>query len=479
MSPLVVTLLTSVVIFAACGGEGLATPTQASTPENPIPTATSTSYEELLHLFDYDQQAPLDIREVSVEERYCVIVHDLSYASPKGGRVPAYLVHPDGPGPFAGVLLQHGLPGGRGDMLEYARDLAKTGVVALLIDAPFARRMQADRGADPITFTEQDRDEQIQLIVDLRRAVDLLISRTEVDPNRIAFIGGSYGAAMGGLLAGVEKRIKAYVLTMGIGGVIARAMVEDYSATSTLELLPKEQQEQWLSFMEPIEPINFVGNAAPAALLFQSGRRDLLIPVDDATRFHQAGSEPKQVKWYDSGHSPPFEAFIDQVVWLQTQIGIDAEKITGPASPADLAEAFGKLAILIKTSDNSALQTKLVQYVDSAMARAQRPSQEFVKEAATAPILSGNFQAAEKFEDFLGAPREERGAPFLELGTLVQASEDLSLRTLYGKIFISMLLRGEPSEALAKEFFELVSVSGNEEAQVALRQTGLSEPPCR
>jgi hypothetical protein len=44
---------------------------------------------EIVHRFDYDQKAPLDIREVGAEIRDGVTIRDISYASPKGGRVPA------------------------------------------------------------------------------------------------------------------------------------------------------------------------------------------------------------------------------------------------------------------------------------------------------------------------------------------------------------------------------------------------------
>jgi BAAT / Acyl-CoA thioester hydrolase C terminal len=48
--------------------------------------------------------------------------------------------------------------------------------------------------------------------------VDLLSARPEVDEQRLGYIGWSYGAAIGGLLAAVERRIKAYVLAVGGGG---------------------------------------------------------------------------------------------------------------------------------------------------------------------------------------------------------------------------------------------------------------------
>src|SRR6202521_2450177 len=55
---------------------------------------------DLLRHFDYDQKAPLDVQEAGVEQRGDVTIHDISYASPKGGRVPSYLVVPQGQGTF-------------------------------------------------------------------------------------------------------------------------------------------------------------------------------------------------------------------------------------------------------------------------------------------------------------------------------------------------------------------------------------------
>ena len=48
----------------------------------------------LRRMFAYDRRLPLDMRETGVENRDGARVHDISYASPKGGRVTAYLVVP-------------------------------------------------------------------------------------------------------------------------------------------------------------------------------------------------------------------------------------------------------------------------------------------------------------------------------------------------------------------------------------------------
>lgn len=76
--------------------------------------------------------------------------------------------------------------------------------------------------------------------------------------------------------------------------------------------------------MSPIEPINFIDNASPAALFFQNARHDSLVTEEDALAYQEAGSEPKRVEWYDSDHGLPAQAYFDMVDWLVEQIGIDA-----------------------------------------------------------------------------------------------------------------------------------------------------------
>jgi hypothetical protein len=44
----------------------------------------------------YDQHGPLDVVVVATDSRDGVEVQDITYASPKGGKVPAYLIVPGG-----------------------------------------------------------------------------------------------------------------------------------------------------------------------------------------------------------------------------------------------------------------------------------------------------------------------------------------------------------------------------------------------
>lgn len=282
--------------------------------------APAAPHKELLKLFEYDPKAPLDLQVISTDKREGYTFQRLTYASPRGGRVPGFLLIPDGKGPFPGVLLLHGLPGTAQGMLPEAEALARLGAVALAITAPFGRGSRLAQRSG-LFFDERDRDEQVQLIVDLRRGVDLLLARPDVRKDRIAYVGVSYGGAQGGLLAGVETRIKAYALVVGDGGLVSHFTGPD-DAYGFLQTLRPERAKRWLLAMEPVEPIRWVGRAAPARLLFQNGRFDTMVPVADGRAYQKAGSEPKKVLWYDAGHGLSQEATRDRHIWLAEQIGI-------------------------------------------------------------------------------------------------------------------------------------------------------------
>ncbi len=311
---------------------------------SPPPEAASISpfsCDEIGKVFAYDPQAPLDIQEVSRRREEGVTIIDLTYASPMGGRVPATLVIPDGAGPFAGMLYQHGMPSTRQPMIPAAVNYARMGAVVLLIDAPFARRPNGMYAS--VTMTEQDRREQIQLIVDLRRGIDLLLSRPEVDPERLAYVGISYGGAMGGLLAGVEDRLKAYVLQVGDGGLVTHFTGPEDRAAWLAR--PEDERQQWVAWMWPIEPIHYVRCASPAALLFQNGTLDALVPPADGLRYQEAGSEPKTVCWYRASHALDAAAYHHQAEWLSKMIGISVGQLAVPVDPQVLAAYAGRYQV--------------------------------------------------------------------------------------------------------------------------------------
>jgi hypothetical protein len=65
-----------------------------------------------------------------------------------------------------------------------------------------------------------------------------------------------------------------------------------------------------------------VGLATPSDLLFQDGRGDDVVPEAALRALAQAGSEPKDVRWYDAGHVPTSKMWADSRSWLSDRLGL-------------------------------------------------------------------------------------------------------------------------------------------------------------
>lgn len=299
-------------------------PQETATPTSPqeesaLPPNVA-SYDDLLALYDYDADAPLDIQEVGVEEQNGIAVHDISFASPADGRVIAYLVVPPGEGPFAGVLYVHWLGGSstsnRSEFLPEALAMAEHGVVSLLVTAVWG----GERG--PTFFVQRDTaaDSAISIkqVVDLRRAVDVLLAQPTVDPERLAYVGHDFGAMYGAILSGVDTRLHAYVLMAG------NPLMSNWFLLGPNNL-DEAELAHYINDIAVFDPVYYVAHAAPASLFFQFATRDQYITPEDAQAFIDAASDPKQAEYYRGGHQ-----FIgeddetDRLEWLTEQLALAA-----------------------------------------------------------------------------------------------------------------------------------------------------------
>jgi predicted esterase len=263
-------------------------------------------------MFEYDPKQPLDFQEHECEMQNGVHVCEVSYASPRGGRVSALLLIPEHHPPLAGILFMHPSGTNRYAFLKEASIFTQGGCAALLIDAPYARQP-----VRPVfSFTERDRDDLIQATVDLRRGVDLLLARSDIDPDRIGCVGFSYGASVVAMLANAESRIKAYILWA------ASSNLTDF-LRGQAKSIPEDKLRLFLDAMKVIDPIHHVGQAAPSILLFQNGRLDKNAPEKDVLALYEAASEPKQMAWYDTGHHLDGKACQDRYEWMREQLDLD------------------------------------------------------------------------------------------------------------------------------------------------------------
>ena len=285
---------------------------------------TAPDYQAASRLFDYDAKAPLDLQDKIIEEFDGGTLHDITYTSPKGGPVSAYLVVPKGKGPFAAILFGHWGNGTRAEFIPEAKLYAKAGAVSLIADYPWDRPQPWHKTPNHYDKPELDREIEIQAVLELRRGIDLLLARPDVDPKRLAYIGHSYGAQWGSILSAVDRRMKTSVLMAGVaetGDIFLRG-----NHSSIIELRksrPSGQFERYAQITGDIDAIHFVGHAAPIPLLLQFGNFEEYFDKTSMEHYAAAASDPKKVLYYDTGHdlNDP-QALEDRYNWLADHIGL-------------------------------------------------------------------------------------------------------------------------------------------------------------
>ena len=317
------TIVSMCLLVGLTSGTGLAgLATTAAQNATPAASPTATADPERIAMLDYDESAPLNLHEIGVEERDGAIVRDVTFDSP-GAVVAAYIVEPAAVDATpaaapdrAGIVFFHWLETGsptsnRTEFLPDAVTLAQEGVVSVLVQGDFPWLK------DPANL-EADQAAVVTEALKVRRGIDLLLARGDVDPARIAVVGHDYGAMYAILLAGVDPRPKAFVL------MAATPHHADWNVPFWLAPggLDEAGQAAYMAGMAPLDPISAVADAAPAALLFQFAREDVYIPESTALEFYTAASEPKRLELFDAEHPLNDEATASRMVWLRGQLGL-------------------------------------------------------------------------------------------------------------------------------------------------------------
>jgi eukaryotic-like serine/threonine-protein kinase len=158
--------------------------------------------------------------------------------------------------------------------------------------------------SDTANTTSLWRDHVIMWSKDLGRTLDFLDTRSEIAHDQIAFVGASWGGAMGAILPAVEPRIKAVVLIVG-GFDLNRSLPE-------------------------VDAINFAPRITVPTLML-NGKYDFFFPTDttQVPLFHWLGAPPEHKRRvvYETGHSIPRTEQIKEVLgWLDTYLGPVAGK---------------------------------------------------------------------------------------------------------------------------------------------------------
>lgn len=275
----------------------------------------------LSQMREYPKLESKDVRllrkraQEGIETQVCVV------QTPFGYRRIAALFRPEGDAPCAAILYVHWYEpaapdSNRSQFEEEAREMARVGAACLLIETLwsdldfFIKRTQ-----------EEDMRNSMEEVVNIRRAMDLLLSQPNVDPQRFAYVGHDFGGMYGVLAGSLDRRPTHYVV------MAATPRFPDWYLY--LPPLDGEPRQAFIRQMAEIDPIAHVSSLAPAPVLFQVATEDPHVPRERAEEFFAAAREPKEMKWYACGHGLNPEATQDRKAWLKEKLGLRREAESG------------------------------------------------------------------------------------------------------------------------------------------------------
>jgi serine/threonine protein kinase/dienelactone hydrolase len=152
---------------------------------------------------------------------------------------------------------------------------------------------------DPWDNTHRQTEYRIQLVKDFKRCIDYLETRQDIDSQKLAYYGMSWGGHWPGvIIPAVEERLKASVLLPGCLGDPGRPEVH---------------------------PINYVTRVKTPTLML-NGKYDANFPYETSAKplLDLLGTldEHKELKLYDTDHIPPLNESIKEILaWLDKYLG--------------------------------------------------------------------------------------------------------------------------------------------------------------
>jgi dienelactone hydrolase len=299
----------------------------ARTPAIPAetPPDAPVTFKDLANQFNYNVRAPLNIQERDVEKRGKVLIIDMEYSGANDDHVPAWLVVPQGDGPFPGIVWGHWMQEkspkrNRDEFLDEAVVLAESGVMSVLIDAPMVRPGYVAESIDkePLRWAEQSSDTERQEVIDLRRAVDLLLSRRGIDKNRIGYVGHSYNAHAGAILAGVEKRISTFVLMCGTYAdeESVRGATSGGEFKKWRQAVGEQGVNEYFSNYQWDDPAHFLPHTETQSIFLQFASKDQTTKAQAQKILDRFSARDKKMEFYDAGHALNNAALLDRDRWL-------------------------------------------------------------------------------------------------------------------------------------------------------------------
>jgi dipeptidyl aminopeptidase/acylaminoacyl peptidase len=213
-----------------------------------------------------------------------------------GLSVPAWVYKPEGDGPFPVVVSIHGGPESQARPAfssTYQMWLAKLGVAVVVPNV----RGSAGYGKSYLAMDNAYKREDS--VRDIGALLEWIGTRPDLDADRVAVFGGSYGGYM--VLASAvhySDRLKAAVDIVGISSFVTfLENTEDYRRDLRRVEYGDERDPEMRAHLEKISPLNNVEKIAVPMLVVQ-GENDPRVPVTEAEQIVEALREKGETVWY-------------------------------------------------------------------------------------------------------------------------------------------------------------------------------------
>jgi len=220
----------------------------------------------------------------------------------------------------------------RKEFLDEAVALAPAGVISLLPDGPVARPGFV---ADRTPLNEKQTTDMVQAVVDMRRGIDLLFARPDVDKSRLGYVGHSYNAAIGAFLSGVDRRAKAYVLMAG--GLSDEVDMKTREYQEYRQKVGPEKFDAFVAKYWWLDQGKYIAHAAPAFVFMQFATQEKFLTPEHAKQYLKIVSQPNMLKSYEAPHALNADARRDRIEFLTKQLKL---KRLDPAVIASIPDLY-------------------------------------------------------------------------------------------------------------------------------------------
>lgn len=245
---------------------------------------------------------------VNATEYLATLPSAVTTTYPENNVIPCTVILPgkrEGAVPVVIILHYWGATDQRAERNQ-ALDLARRGIASVLMPLPYhlVRTPKGTRSGELAIVADTDAliETMSQCVLDVRRTIDWIETRSEFDRNKIGIAGTSLGSLVAAITSGVDTRLSHGAFVLG-GGDLAGILWRSSRVVKQREQFRKDgfTEETLRKKLEPIEPLHYLSNKSLDTSMVIGAKYDTVIPPDATHKLIDRLGTDKTV-WLDTGH---------------------------------------------------------------------------------------------------------------------------------------------------------------------------------